>query len=235
MSTTSSSQSKAEPKTEPHNSEETKAPPKKEKEQKCYVLRVKRKKTEKPADSLILETIELPNKRKCLRVLPPEDFVEKQLNELALKSSHKTAANKEKPMVFQRITKELDEETKKAKEVKVAIDGKCELFEVNAKTDANAEQIKGKRIELMGIQVHHESSQKEEVMKEHEKLGKKKRSDLINKKRKDALEELQKGNIYHIKKRLIEETKEKIDILKENDDTSKADILYCNEKPLTIE
>ncbi len=169
----------------------SKAEPAVKTEKKCYVLRVKRKKAEKPADSLILETIELPDKRKKLRVLPPEDFLQEKFNDLALEQAlHKKGAP-QKPMVFQRIP-ELDEDSKKAKEVKFDITENCELFELGAgENDTMKKDLKGKRINLMsGPKTE---NQKTKIIEEHEKLGKAKRSERIDQKRKEILADLHEG------------------------------------------
>jgi len=185
----------------------------------CYFLRVKRNISEKPADSLIVEPVELPNKLKKLRILPPEEFIDEKFNEIKLKE----AISKEKKSIIFQLVKEIDENAKKAKEIKANLDEKYELFQLEPKKpnetqEKRMEQMKGKII------------LSEKIEESHEKFAKQKRSDLINEKRIETLKKLQNG-IFHIKSTCkIEEEKQPT-----NENDKKYDILYCNEKPMTLE
>ena len=199
-------------------------------EKKCYLLRVKRKKAETPADTLVLESIELPNNKKRLRVLPPEDYIEARFDKLVIAETKSTPQPKQ--MVFQ-LVQEIGAEAKNAEEVKVDIDGnECSLFKVCEKA---ALSFKADRINILERygKVEINQKQKETALEEDAKARKQKRSELINKKRGATLAKLHEG-IFICNSR-VEEVKEKIAELKEKEEQHRTDLLYCNEKPLTIE
>ncbi len=163
------------------------------KEKRCLILRVKRQKSEKPADTLVLEEVSgIHGKNKRLRVLPPEDYLEEKLGSLKIagKAGTKGLA---KHLFFQRIT-DLDEETKKAQAVNVDIEGnECSLFKFDEKKD---ESIKEKRLgtlELPGGKTVVDRTEK--ALEEQEKAGKLKRNELFNERRKKALQQYHSGTV----------------------------------------
>jgi len=142
----------------------------------CYVLRAKRKQAEKPVDSLILEGVKSPNKKR-FKVLSPEDYIQEKVGELVLDKDNK----KTQTMIFQRVV-ELTEEIKGAKKVNIDTDSGYELFKLHT--------VKQQNIRKVEVKI----DQKDKMKKQQELAAKKKRHYLLNTKRKEKLTELHNGN-----------------------------------------
>lgn len=176
---------------------------------KCYVLKVKRKHPEKPLDSLILETTLLPDRRKRMRISPPEDYLQDKIGSLGLSKEPTPITS----LLFTRL-ESLDAEVKKA--VKVGEDKDCSLFELPAKDWKRKERY------VIGMNPSKLIDQKEKSAEEQARNAKEQRNKLIEKSRKIHLLDLKEGKV----KIRIEENKE-VD--------TRTDILYCNEKLMTLE
>jgi len=169
---------------------------------KCFILKVKRKNPEKPLDSLILETVTTADKRKRIKLSPPEEYLQNKMGEIGLTEGKKWSNAK----LFQRV-ENLDEEAKKA--VKIEGNADCSLFELptkgcKVKERWNSNKIFDQKVKLTEQQIH---------------IAKKQRSKLIEKKRGINIEDSKEANT-------IEETKEL---------NRPPDILYCDEKLMTLE
>lgn len=176
---------------------------------KYYVLKVKRKHPEKPVDSLILETTLLPDRRKRMRVSPPEDYLQDKISSLGLNKGATLSTS----LLFTRL-ETLGAEVKKA--VKVGEDGDCSLFELPAKDWKKKERY------AVGMNPSKLFDQKEKSTDEQARNAKEQRNKLIGKGRKISLIDLKEGKL----KIRIEENKEA---------DPKVDILYCNETLMTLE
>lgn len=163
-------------------------------EKKTFMIRVKRKTSENPVETIVLETIFLPGNRKRLRLLETGDYIQSCMNGLTL--TENTSKGKEENIVPQHLVfQRVKFDHPMAKNIKVlevdSVDKEGTLFKLPKK---EPDLIQEKRANIMKHSGFEDATQrKEKIMEKRAKDRKEKMRLNINAKRNQGLEQIRKG------------------------------------------